>query len=60
MKRTLSLKSEALTQLTFGELRDVAGGNTPACASRDCYTAAFTCFVSERLCLPEITGSACA
>lgn len=50
MKRTLTLKSETLNELTFGELRAVAGGNTPACASRDCETVGAACFLSLAIC----------
>ena len=53
MKRTLSLKAEALTELTSGELSGVVGGNTPDCASRGCPTG-LTCFLTERLCTAEI------
>lgn len=50
MKRTLLLKSESLAELSTGELRAVAGGNSRYCASQDCYTAGFTCFLSEWAC----------
>ncbi|HEX8001066.1 MAG TPA: hypothetical protein VF519_00055 [Mycobacteriales bacterium] len=50
MKRSLALKSEKLTELTFGELRAVAGGNTPDCASKDCYTVGAACFLSLAIC----------
>lgn len=50
MKRTLTLKSESLTELTYGELVAVAGGNTPDCASRDCQTVGAACFLSVAIC----------
>jgi hypothetical protein len=56
MTRPLTLRREPLTELTFGELRAVAAGNTPYCASSDCYTAAFTCFVSLAVCELVPTG----
>ena len=60
--RKLTLKSETLTELTAGELHAVVGGqDTTRCASRDCPTAAFTCFLtwSERMCEPELSGQIC-
>jgi len=61
MKRTLTLKSEALCELTFGELVAVAGGNTPACASQDCYTVGAACFLSLAVCkiTTAVTGLDC-
>lgn len=50
MKRSLTLKSEALTELTYGELAAVAGGNTPYCASSDCATVGAACFLSLAVC----------
>lgn len=60
--RKLSLKSETLTELTTGEMHSVVGGeDTSRCASRDCPTAAFTCFLtwSENMCRPELSGQIC-
>lgn len=55
MKRTLSLRSEALTELMPMELRDVAGGNTTKCPSHyDCQTPGcpptweFLCMLTEQ------------
>ncbi len=51
MKRTLSLKSETLTELGADDLALVNGGNdTRNCASRDCYTVGAVCFVSLAIC----------
>jgi hypothetical protein len=50
VKRTLTLKSENLCELTNGELFAVAGGNTPACASQTCYTVGAACFLSLAVC----------
>lgn len=50
MKRSLTLKSETLAELTFGELRAVNGGNTPYCASQDCATVGALCFLSLAVC----------
>lgn len=47
MKRTLTLKSESLTDLTTAELQDVAGGQPP---TYTCYTAGVECFVSLAVC----------
>lgn len=44
MKRTLTLKSETLTELTYGDLTAVAGGAPP---TRDCPTAALTCIPTQ-------------
>lgn len=44
MKRTLTLKSETLTELTCGDLAAVAGGVPP---TRECPTAAFTCIPTQ-------------
>lgn len=44
MKRTLTLKSETLTELTYGDLTAVAGGAPP---TYDCPTAAFTCIPAQ-------------
>lgn len=60
--RKLVLRFETLTELTGGELRAVVGGeDTSRRASRDCPTAAFTCFLSysERVCEPELSGGLC-
>ena len=62
MKRTLTLKSETLTELTTEQLHYVAGAqDTSRCASRDCYTVRLTCFLtySERICEPELSGTIC-
>ena len=48
--RKLVLRSESLSELSTGELRVVAGGNTPDCASRDCYTVGAACFLSLAIC----------
>ena len=45
MKRTLTLKSETLTELTYGDLAGVAGGVVPP--TRDCPTAALTCIPTQ-------------
>ena len=44
MKRTLTLKSETLTELTGGDLAAVAGGAPP---TRYCPTAALTCIPTQ-------------
>lgn len=50
MKRSLALRSETLTELTFGELRAVNGGNTPHCASQDCASVGAACALSLAVC----------
>lgn len=61
MRRTLVLKSETLAELTAGELRAVAGGNTPDCASRGCYTVGAACFLSLAICeYTDVLTDACA
>lgn len=44
MKRTLTLRSEILTELTSGDLTAVVGGVPP---TRDCPTAALTCIPTQ-------------
>ena len=58
MKRTLTLKSEPLTELTYGDLAAVAGGAPP---TRDCPTAALTCIPTQavRELLDRIETVAC-
>lgn len=46
MKRTLTLKSETLTELTYGDLTAVVGGVPP---TRDCPTAALTCIPTQAI-----------
>lgn len=46
MKRTLTLKSETLTELTYGDLAAVVGGAPP---TRDCPTAALTCIPTQAI-----------
>ena len=46
MKRTLTLKSETLTELTCGDLAAVVGGVPP---TRDCPTAALTCIPTQAI-----------
>ena len=46
MKRTLTLKSETLTELTSGDLAAVVGGVPP---TRDCPTAALTCIPTQAI-----------
>jgi hypothetical protein len=59
MKRSLSLKREALTELTAGELTSVAGGaitvqgaSCPVlrCASIECYGYTYTCCTASASC----------
>lgn len=47
MKRTLTLKCETLAELTSAELGAVAGGQP---VTYSCYTAAFTCMISQAVC----------
>jgi hypothetical protein len=61
-KRSLVLRSETLSELRTAELAGVVGGDdTRHCATRDCYTAAFTCFLSEHVVCepPQVSGWVC-
>ena len=54
MRRTLTLAKETLTELTPGELGDVAGGATPTCPTFDgCYLPTDFC-VSALDCLSRL------
>ena len=58
MKRTLTLKSETLTELAPGDLVAVVGGAPP---THDCPTAALTCIPTQavREILDRIETVAC-
>lgn len=46
MKRTLSLKREALSELTPAELRSVAGGAPPTFPVRECLLDTMSCIAT--------------